>query len=353
MNSFTFSPFIRYSLGNLALIAVSAVTHAAPTVPPGAIKLPDCKAEAASFCKKKDLVTGYDFCDTDYLEGYQDLSACQKQVYLDWNVTHNGAYTTTLPPVGGAGVFDLPNLRDTVYLAITFDTSSDFMPGGRKKLLHTTGSTAKIRFVAEKNTPYTGIFRGGIGLARLSVATSDVKNKFAPGLALKFLIAGEQSVNIMAMFSLDGQGKNRDFFANRFSTWIEDPKDPILGTLLLPKFAQVLAPPTRLPLEHFAQTDTLGRKEAKPNAPHSFYLVPESGLSAANAATSQEDFRRVLGRLKAGTKLYSVFAIDEKPGNPNAAKADGGVLIGSLVLESTLKASKWEDERLFFQHARP
>ena len=121
-----------------------------------------------------------------------------------------------------------------------------------------------------------------------------------------------------------------------------DPKS-ILGTLLT-RIAQVLAPRPGCRL-----TFRLGaRCKGKPNAPHSFW----SRKWLIGRQRNQGRVRRVL-RLKAGTKLYSVVAIDEKPGNPNAAKADGGVLIGSLVLESTLKASKWEDERLFFQHARP
>jgi hypothetical protein len=35
---------------------------------------------------------------------------------------------------------------------------SDVFPAGREKLIHSVGNTAAVEFVAEADSPYTGLF---------------------------------------------------------------------------------------------------------------------------------------------------------------------------------------------------
>jgi len=53
----------------------------------------------------------------------------------------------------------------------TFDWVSDTFMEKRKKYIHTCGSIGKVEFIAEKSSPYTGIFEGCKNvLLRLSLA---------------------------------------------------------------------------------------------------------------------------------------------------------------------------------------
>jgi len=52
---------------------------------------------------------------------------------------------------------------------MSFDTVSDTMPVGRKKRTHPVGTTTLIEFIAAKDTPYTGMFKGAKhGVMRIS-----------------------------------------------------------------------------------------------------------------------------------------------------------------------------------------
>lgn len=86
-------------------------------------------------------------------------------------------------------------------------------------------AVAPARLNINSNSTFTGIFKAGSSspaIIRLSVAKQD-PDHFLPGLALKVLIDGKASQNIIAMFSLDGQGKDKNFFANTFWNIIDDP----------------------------------------------------------------------------------------------------------------------------------
>lgn len=54
---------------------------------------------------------------------------------------------------------------------ITMSKDSDVLLDGRTKLIHSVGNTASVNFIAETNTPYTGLFKGAdSGIIRLSCA---------------------------------------------------------------------------------------------------------------------------------------------------------------------------------------
>lgn len=43
---------------------------------------------------------------------------------------------------------------------LTYDSITDTMPVNRRKVTHPVGLTSKVEFIAVKDTPYTGMFRG-------------------------------------------------------------------------------------------------------------------------------------------------------------------------------------------------
>jgi len=90
---------------------------------------------------------------------------------------------------------------------VSFDTKSDTMPEGRKKVTHPVGLMAKMELIAHPDTPYTGMFKGAKHvIMRISDTTKSnpLEGKTAPGHGVKLLRDGMASANWFAMFNLDG-----------------------------------------------------------------------------------------------------------------------------------------------------
>ena len=131
---------------------------------------------------------------------YQAQSAYCKQKMIWANVT---ADLTSQPYFIGPefNAFFQQNMN------LSFDTVSDTMPIGRIKRTHPVGTTTLMEFVAEKNTPYTGIFKGAkYCVMRISefAETDPAMPHTTPGHAVKFLRDGMASANWFAMFAFDG-----------------------------------------------------------------------------------------------------------------------------------------------------
>ena len=122
-------------------------------------------------------------------------------------------------------------------MSTTMQYRSDAMPstwsGERNKYIHSVGTVAKCKFVSSGQHPFTGIFEGADhGIVRLSVAqepNKDVQN-IAPGIALKFMRDGLESVSLVSMYSVDGQ-PSWNFFANDFTSHIPDATKKALWPL--------------------------------------------------------------------------------------------------------------------------
>lgn len=273
---------------------------------------------------------------------YQALRADEKQAIL-WNQVEKGRYTQ-LPPVlsGGWGTL-LNKLKNFVTLGETFNKFTDELPPSRKdnKFLHGSGSVAKVTFVPVANSPYTGVFKtGAIGLARMSLAGNpkDLES-YTPGIALKLLADGIPSLNVVAMYSLNGQGDNHNFYANNFTTLIPEPKGFSLG-LVKKWFDLFVDDPLHVSTWHFASYDNTGKKVDNPKNPYFITFVPvQKNLIAEN---SQDDFRNDLKKSVVGEVLYRVYASETKTSSLK--------LIGDLVLNSEFVASEYGDHKLFFQH---
>lgn len=125
----------------------------------------------------------------------------------------------------------------------TFNTKGDAMKPGmlwghRTKLIHSVGTVGKVKFVPVAGNQFTGVLRGAdYGLIRLSSAAKPSADKpLGPGMGLKFLRDGIDSANLVAMFSVDGQPGDWDFFSHDFTTTI-GPSDDSALKLVARKFA--------------------------------------------------------------------------------------------------------------------
>ncbi len=274
--------------------------------------------------------------------GYKKLNAEDKQSVL-WQKLEAQKYNTLPPiPLGGWGSI-FAKLKTVLTLNETFDHTSDEMPAarGQNKLLHSSGSVAQVQFVPSTDTPFTGTFRSGaIGLARLSLAGNpQALGSYTPGMALKFLLDGQASVNVAVMYSLDGQGEDTNFFLHSFSNRIPEPQSLMLKTLKL-WFQVFVSNPLVLNVDHFASLNVDGSLVETPVVPYQLYFVPTMALQISNH--SLNDFRADLAKIPAGSLLYVVMA--------RRFAGDKAFEIGRLYTTSEMIASQYGDHQLFFQH---
>lgn len=142
---------------------------------------------------------------------YQTLSGAKKQDLL-WSNIENTVYDINNLPFLDYGIASAQLLLPS-FDAKSFSHESDEMIEGRPKVIHTYGSAAKIELQIDANSPYTGVFAPGskIGIARVSLARRQVPT-YIPGIVIKLLVDGLPSINLIAMYDLEGQGFNKNFF---------------------------------------------------------------------------------------------------------------------------------------------
>lgn len=268
-------------------------------------------------------------------QNYQQQSEDQKLRML-WNNLSSTPYEN-LP--GLTSRLLLQALGSTALLSLkkTIDTSSDEMPEGRIKFIHTYGSCVAVEFVPA-SVKYTGIFQSGaIGIARLGWAAPPEFLGHIPGMAVKFLVSGKPSVNIQVMNSLNGQGDNANFFAKSFSNQLEEPKGAVLealGNL----FKLATKNPFYLPVGHLARQDRDGTIVGNAKAPEILQLEPRH--SDWISRNSKEDLRNTLTQIRKGSVLYDMYGVDG---------ADREWL-GTLRTISPFVNSEYCDKKIFFQH---
>lgn len=278
---------------------------------------------------------------------YNDLSAEQKRLIL-WENINQSLYSNELPELT-ATQFATTAFRaiDPFFVDKTFSTTSDEMPlqqnpitkkqRHRPKIIHTYGSTALVRFIPTKNHPFTGVFeRQTLGLARVSIAAPLT---FTPGMAVKFFLDDQPSVNIQVMHSLTLDKDNCHPFENNFSNIIPPPS----GIL---KFAAVTfeliakkrgGRANHLTLDHLAEVGT-----KNPKAPYQIILTPSYKAQTLKFNCDQDYRMTMFEELGFADKLYDIYANDKEDGE--------FIKVGKLVLESKFLASEYGDEVLFFQH---
>eukprot|EP00356_Strombidium_inclinatum_P006981 CAMPEP_0170509566 /NCGR_PEP_ID=MMETSP0208-20121228/65284_1 /TAXON_ID=197538 /ORGANISM="Strombidium inclinatum, Strain S3" /LENGTH=416 /DNA_ID=CAMNT_0010792937 /DNA_START=131 /DNA_END=1382 /DNA_ORIENTATION=+ len=237
----------------------------------------------------------------------------------------------------------------------SFGTNGDAMPKGkmfgtRTKYIHSVGAVGKVKFVAEPDTPFTGLFQGSdFGIIRLSSATKPTKKQpLAPGLALKLLRDGVDSGNLVAMYDFDGQPDDWNFFSNKFYTHLRSP-DTVAVKALAKKFTEATSYVQEISLKNMATTDQTGEVSNDVNYPFSVSFTPHDDVKDLFPTELQDDdymgYMKQLPTVPADSILYEVYgyAIPEELGGEE-------ILIGKIQLDGSLKTSKWGDENLFFKH---
>lgn len=272
---------------------------------------------------------------------YQDLSSEEKRELL-WDEIVKSHEEDPLPQFTGTSFGEvLAKLKGLFNLKPTFDYTSDELPEGRIKIIHANGSVGKIAFVPATGHPFTGIYQtGGIGVARLSLATPPSDDNYIPGMAIKILVSNHPSLNLHVMNLLEGQKENWNYFAKEFSNHISHPTSWTLSAIEK-IFEWTRDPANNLPLWHLAAWTSEGRINSIPVFPERIYFRPTSMVKDLIPENSREDFRTSLLQVPMGP-IYEVFG--EYQGTEYH--------VGTLMLESQLFASTYGDKHLFFQHQR-
>lgn len=230
---------------------------------------------------------------------------------------------------------------------VSFDTVSDTMPVGRKKVTHPVGLSAKMEFIAAPDSPYTGMFRGAKHvIMRISDTTKPDPSvgHTAPGHGVKLLRDGMASANWFAMFNLDGQ-ESFNFFKNRWTTSPREPLDECGRETIAKHAAEVTDHVGFLSVMEIAQFDQYGNEEKEPNWPFQLDIEPFDVYGWTDEY--QNDFQDQLSVIPYGTVLFKIFAYDMPPELGGEER-----MIGALVMRSNLIDSLFGDNELYFKHAR-
>lgn len=284
-----------------------------------------------------------------------DILPASVKLDLLWRLSASNDWDQ-IPPYADHGKLAQARLLIPCHDEKAFTHASDLMIPGRKKLIHSSGSVIKLEWVAAEGHNYTGLFETGSKeiLARFSMAKAQEQANIIPGFALKYLIDGHKSRNIMAMYLLQGQD-NPSFFDNTFTTSVPVPtKIPLANKGLKWAFEKALknlkskGSATHLTTVHLAAITPDGRELTKDEvrAPWRLQFTPTSESRKLTwNASFQDDFRKIVEGKGEGITLYEIYA-DEK-------SEDGTITtqwIGSLKATSHFVASKFGDEMLHFQH---
>lgn len=274
---------------------------------------------------------------------YNTLAATEKLERL-WSEVSADPYPDDSLPRQVPGAWERRKLFSVGFTRASFEHVSDEMPAGRAKLVHAYGTVAKVTINVEDDHGYTGIFAtGGAALLRFSDAKGGGKT---PTLALKFMVDGKPSLNFLALPYRHRDPNDRDPLTGVYSNAVAPPVelDTKAVAFAFQRTADALGGKrlyaVYLPLHHLAEMDSAGNTVADARVPDRLELWGTA--QAREAMVSHRDWRNSLASLPAGTQLFDLkvsSGIDEP-----------AVDYGTVTLDSSFIASRYGDERLFFQH---
>merc|ERR1712167_463677 len=187
------------------------------------------------------------------------------------------------------------------------------------------------------------------GILRMSSAAKPDKSQpLAPGFGLKFLRNGRDSANLVAMYGVEGQKGEWDFFAHDFTTHIAPADSSILKKVAW-KFSAATDFIQVAGLSDWGQYDQNGQKVKDVRFPWMLRFEPHSDVKGKISNKHHGDMAYLddLKRVPANANLYNVWAMD-KPKQLGGKETN----IGTLKLKGKFITSKWGDENLFFRHQR-
>lgn len=271
-----------------------------------------------------------------YPANYESLKACEKQDILWQKILETRS--AELQPLRKFGFFQFLAMTRQE-LELKGQTVSDFAPAGWKKLIHSRGAVAKVKLqITDRH--YTGVFAGAeCALLRLSLTFKPGGSKaVAPGLALKVLRDGTYSANISALYAIDGQGEDYNFFKNTLSN-IVAPGETFGAKLMHNLFEKVSPYPEEIKIEDMARIDTYGVHVASPVIPRRIFFVP---TLSTKFLSSEHDVREDFLKIPPGTALYEIHLAS--PDFKDTRK------VGHLVTTSEFTTSEFGDSGIFFRH---
>lgn len=283
--------------------------------------------------------------------GYQSWGAAEKATWL-WNTLIAGTahQETELPPLTlpfrTAPITEALIVLRPGELDKALTRSSDLMEPGRPKLIHAKGSVAMVRFDPAAESTFTGLLDPtsgpSVGLIRLSlVAKVEGKAAYTPALALKFLIDGQRSADVLAMNHTVGQGRDYNLFSNTMTNDLSETHNELRTAQRVMSyfFHRVSKQPRRMVSTHLAAHKNDGTPIDVPIAPDRLVFSATEAARSVFADRAGVDFRLVLSELTADTPLYDVAGV-----------VDGrSVPVGTITMTTPFVASDGGD-RLFFQH---
>lgn len=292
----------------------------------------------------------------DIPKDYEKLGACAKQDFL-WKEIEKSKHSK-LPKYEKMNVFKLVGMG---FQSMTKKVSHayDVAPDGWKKYLHRRGAVAKVKIVAKEGSEYTGVFKGAdCGLLRLSLTYRPTKKRdVAPGLALKVLRDKVPSANISALYTLEGQGKDYNFFKNPLSNIVPIGSD--IGLKLVHSiFKRVSDYPEQLGAKDMAVFDSKGVKSGVINSPKQIFFVPTEAISN-KFSEKKHEIREDFLTIDSGTTLYKIYAVDSKHNDFDYYDYSVEKMkeflkdsseIGEVVMTSPFIASEFGDTKIFFKH---
>ncbi len=275
---------------------------------------------------------------------YASKSAAEKLELL-WREIGSDPYPDndlpTQPPSGG----QRRKLFSVAFTRKSFDHRSDEMPAERIKLVHRYGTTAKVTVNVDDAQGFTGVFAtGGPAILRFSDAAGGGKT---PSLAMKFMVDdGKPSLNFLALPYRRRDPDDRDPLNGVYANATHPPEafDVKAVAFAFQRTADALGGKrlyaVYLPLHHMAGTNLDGSTVAEPVVPDRIEL--HGTQATRDLMKDHRDWRRSLASLPAGTVLFDLAistGIDD-PAKP----------LGTVTLDAPFVASRYGDERLFFQH---
>jgi len=276
--------------------------------------------------------------------GYSTRPASEKLSLL-WSCVTTDPYPEGALPTEVPGALPRLRLFTVGFNRGSFEHASDEMAEGRKKLLHTYGTVACVTVEPAGGHPYTGVFATG-GKALLRFSDGAGGPRFTPAIALKFLVDGGPSLNYFALPHEPRRSRDRDPLTGVYANASVEPRafDAKVLAGAFQRTANALGGKrlyaTYLPLHHLAGRGVDGKPVAEPKVPDRLELRPTE--AARGAASPADDFRARLASLPEGVPLFDL-AISPDISEP-------AVPFGTVRLDTRFVASRWGDERLFFQH---
>ena len=293
---------------------------------------------------------------------FQAMSKEAKQARL-WKAITASSYpmdelpTAALPTNVSARIF-VPWYPPETYL-----WPSDILALDRQgvKIFHTYGIVGTGQVTIDSQSIFSGLLGSSTTpptatpvIIRLSQAAVQTN---ISGLAVKFLIDGLPSENVVAIHSLDEQPTSY-FFTNELNTVNPMPTTPTLQFLnvVLRGEQELVIPADRLPasaetipLDRVTMVNADGSTPEHISTPAKIFFVPTDAVKNATDPLDARDFRVVLSELPVGITLYELYGCPSLDSCDNSTDGNSHY-IGELSLTSQLVIGPYGDQQLHFQH---